>query len=377
MRVQHRKRAVILAAFLFFTISKIYPGFSSFNERCIWVVRTTMQTSESIDQMVAFAKENGFNHILVQVRGRGDALYHSNLVPRSPLLKNTSFDPLYYVIRKAHENGLKVHAWLNVYLIWSKNNRPNSQNHVFNSHPEWIDKNGNEFTTLFSTDKNVDGEGFYLAPHHSEVKQHLISVFREISALYDIDGLHLDYIRFHDYEYGNNPEAKANYYQNLYDQRKPLFNNNELQTDRKWDDYRRASITELIKETKQMLKEVRPNCIVSAAVKPNLLEAKSRYFQEWDMWLAAGYVDWVIPMNYTPDLKQFADNINLIYENLSEKYRNRIIMGVALYNQPPLDAADKIYYSEITRFKGISFFSYDVIAAQTAYFNKLKHSLKY
>jgi len=95
------------------------------------------------------------------------------------------------------------------------------------------------------------------------------------------------------------------------------------------------------------------------------------------MWLAAGYVDWVIPMNYTPDLKQFADNINLIYENLSEKYRNRIIMGVALYNQPPLDAADKIYYSEITRFKGISFFSYDVIAAQTAYFNKLKHSLKY
>jgi len=52
-------------------------------------------------------------------------------------------------------------------------------------------------------------------------------------------------------------------------------------------------------------------------------------------------------------------------------------MGVALYNQPPLDAADKIYYSEITRFKGISFFSYDVIAAQTAYFNKLKHSLKY
>ncbi|MFQ6676804.1 MAG: glycoside hydrolase family 10 protein [Fidelibacterota bacterium] len=378
MHVQHRKRAVILTAFLFFTISsEIYPGFLSFNERCLWVVRSTMQKRESIDQMIEFAKNNGFNHILVQVRGRGDALYNSKLVPRSELLEDTVFDPLYYVIRKAHQNGLKVHAWMNVYLIWSKTILPNSQNHVLNSHPEWIDKNGNEFTSLFKTDNKIDGEGYYLAPHHPEVKKHLLSVFREISALYDIDGLHLDYIRFHDNEYGNNSEAKATYYQKLYHNRKPLFNNNDVGTNREWDNFRKASITELLNDTKQMLKEVRPDCILSAAVKPNVLDAKNRYFQEWDYWLAAGYLDWVIPMNYTPDLREFADNINLIYENLPKKYRNRIIMGIALYNQPPLDAVDKIYYSEITRFKGISFFSYNVIATQPTYFKTLKHSQKY
>ena len=377
MHVQHRKRVVVLAALLFLLISNIYPGFRSFNERCLWVVRNTMTDRQSIDRMVAFAKENGMNHLLIQVRGRGDALYNSKLIPRSELLKNTSFDPLSYVIMKAHANGLKVHAWMNVYLIWSKIQDPISENHVFNSHPEWIDKNGNGQTSLFNNNNNMTGEGHYLAPHHPKVKQHLLSVFREITALYDLDGLHLDYVRFHDNEYGNNTDARAAYFQNRYDLRKPIFNNSEKDSNQDWDDFRRAAITELVKDTKQMLLEVRPDCLLSAAVKPNLLSAKNRYFQEWDTWLAAGYIDWVMPMNYTSDLRKFADNIDLIYENLPEKYRSRIMMGIALYNQQPLDAVDKIYYSEITRFKGISFFSYNVVTEQPNYFKQLKQSLKY
>ena len=80
-----------------------------------------------------------------------------------------------------------------------------------------------------------------------------------------------------------------------------------------WDTYRRSAITDLIKETKQMLLDVRPGCKLSAAVKPNLLMARNRYFQEWDVWLAAGYLDWVMPMNYTPDIRKFAENIDIIY----------------------------------------------------------------
>ena len=377
MHVQHRRRAVILTALLFVSISNIYPGFQSFDQRCLWVVRNTMVDRRSIDQMILFAKENGINHLLVQVRGRGDALYNSKLIPRSELLKNTSFDPLYYVIMKAHANGLKVHAWMNVYLVWSKIQDPTSLTHVYNSHPEWIDKNGNELNSLFNNKTNIPGEGYYIAPHHPKVKQHLLSVFREITALYDLDGLHLDYIRFHDIEYGNNSEAKAYFYQSLYNQRKPLFKNSEKDSNNDWNDFRRASISDLVKDTKQMLMEVRPDCILSAAVKPNLLVAKNRFFQEWDTWLAAGYMDWVMPMNYTSDLRKFAENIDLIYENLPEKYRSKIMMGIALFNQQPFDAVDKIYYSEITRFKGVSLFSYNVIAERPNYFKQLKQPLKY
>ena len=197
------------------------------------------------------------------------------------------------------------------------------------------------------------GEVYFLAPHHPEVQKHLLAVFRELTALYDLEGLHLDYIRFHDTEYGNNEYAKS------------YYNKNIITLD--WNNYRRAAITNLVKETKKMLMDVRPDCILSAAVKPNLLLAKNRFFQEWDMWLAAGYLDWAIPMNYTPNLRDFAGNIGIMYENLPRKYRHKIMMGIALYNQPPADAIDKINYSEITRFRGISIFSYNVFKENAGY----------
>ena len=67
----------------------------------------------------------------------------------------------------------------------------------------------------------------------------------------------------------------------------------------------------------------------------------------------------------------FAENIDLIYDQLPKKYRDRIIMGIALYNQDELSASDKIKYSKITRFKGISLFSYNVFLENQNYMNQL------
>ena len=44
-------------------------------------------------------KKNSINKIFFQVRGRGDALYESQIVPRYEKL-DTLFDPLNYVLRK-------------------------------------------------------------------------------------------------------------------------------------------------------------------------------------------------------------------------------------------------------------------------------------
>ncbi len=371
-QLQYRLRATVLVALLFFCTSQIIAGFNAFEDKCLWVVRNTMTSKQSIDEMIHFAQSNGFNNLLVQVRGRGDAYYRTQLVPKSELLQNPDFDPLAYIIDEAHTVGLTVHAWVNVYLIWSSEKTPRALHHVYNGHPEWIDTNGNE--TISNKKNGIVGEGYFLAPHHPEVQKHLLAVFRELTALYNIDGLHLDYIRFQDTEYGNNVGAKTFYLQNRYSDKKHVFENDD---NVEWDNYRRAAITNLVKETKQMLLDVRPDCILSAAVKPNLLLAKNRYFQEWDVWLAAGYLDWAIPMNYTPDLRDFANNIDIIYENLPRKYRNKIIMGIALYNQKPIEAVDKIYYSEITRFRGISIFSYNVFKENPGYTNNFIKSIRY
>ena len=103
-------RAAVSVALLFSLNLASTPQRGEFESRYLWVVRNTLTTEKSIDQMIQFATFNRFNHILVQVRGRGDAYYNSNLVPKSNLIKDITFDPLAYLIPKAKAKGINVHA---------------------------------------------------------------------------------------------------------------------------------------------------------------------------------------------------------------------------------------------------------------------------
>src|SRR5215203_3586685 len=64
--------------------------------RALWVVRTTLTSPERIRQLVNSAADNGFNTLIVQIRGRGDSYYNSRVEPRAIELKDQppTFDPL-------------------------------------------------------------------------------------------------------------------------------------------------------------------------------------------------------------------------------------------------------------------------------------------
>src|SRR6266498_5508091 len=108
--------------------------------RALWVVRTTLTSREKIRTMVESAKENGFNTLIVQVRGRGDAYYRSRREPRAVELKEQSreFDPLAVTLVEAKQRGLKVHAWRNTSLLANLDALPTDPMHVYNRHPEWL-----------------------------------------------------------------------------------------------------------------------------------------------------------------------------------------------------------------------------------------------
>jgi uncharacterized lipoprotein YddW (UPF0748 family) len=81
--------------------------------RALWVVRTTLTSPAAVRTMVGDAWQGGFNTLLVQVRGRGDAYYLSSLEPRAAALADQprDFDPLALVLEEAHARGMTVHAW--------------------------------------------------------------------------------------------------------------------------------------------------------------------------------------------------------------------------------------------------------------------------
>lgn len=363
-----------MVAFFIFITTFLYPNDSSskLNFRALWVVRSSMVNREEIDKALQFAKDYKFNHVFVQVRGRGDALYNSQFAVRSELIEDSKFDPLEYVIEKGHALDLKVHAWINVFLAWTSKKLPNNSKHITVSFPEWLDKSSfNKRThnggSNFYEDNNTPK---YLSPSHPGVRNHLINILEEIITVYDLDGIHLDYIRYADSDFGYNMSARIMFEEQygvdpfnlITENERGNYNLNELERKKlllEWGNFRREAITNIVKSFNSIILNRRPDCLLSAAVKPNPNEAKNRFFQEWDIWLAEGLIDYAVPMNYAAKSKDFIYQINSIREKISPKYWSGIVMGIAAYNQEVLDTRDKIRVSREEGITGVSIFSYD------------------
>ena len=75
--------------------------------RALWVTRASLTSPDSISSLVRSARAAGFNTLLVQVRGRGDAYYNEALEPRPDGLvrQPRDFDPLQSVITRAGRTG--------------------------------------------------------------------------------------------------------------------------------------------------------------------------------------------------------------------------------------------------------------------------------
>jgi len=349
-------------------------------DRYLWVIRDVLKSKRSIDDMVSFAIEKNINHLFVQVRGRGDSFYESQFTSRSQILSEGEFDPLAYLLDTANGKGINIHAWVNVYFLWSSKSLPKDERHILHMQQQWLDTTeewpvdvGKQLEMVAVNNSN---EGLFLSPNHPDVNEYLIKVFRELITNYDIDGLHLDYIRYQDAEYGRNPYAIARFKSESGNDPGPWFLEMERSTIasprlianmKRWNNFKRKAVTSLVKDTRALVDEVRPDCIISAAVKPNLYVARERYFQEWNVWLAAGYLDWVVPMNYSSKKREFARNIDVINDNFPKKYREKIIMGIALYNQTPSEASEKIKISRLRQFPRVSIFSYKIMIKDHRY----------
>ena len=66
----------------------------------------------------------------------------------------------------------------------------------------------------------------------------------------------------------------------------------------KWAEYRKAGVTELVRDVYRRAKQAKPRAQVTAAVFTPVKSAE-RVYQDWPGWIREGIVDYVIPMAYT------------------------------------------------------------------------------
>ena len=265
--------------------------------RCLWVDswQQGFLTAEQCDQLLADARRYHFNTILVEVRRCADAYYRSALEPRGTNIRDTEFDPLQYLIQKAHQQPrIQVHAWVVVYRAWvsTRQRIPDDRQHVVNRHSEWL-------IVSRSGDRNAP-EGYYLDPALPEVQNYLVAVFRDLIEKYGVDGLHLDYVRY--------PGSDWGYGRRSLELWRKASGSTGIPSpdDPAWCAWRRDQVTALVRRTYGELATRRPGALLSAAtITWGGLEmgyAKSstmtEAFQDWLSWLQEGILDFACPMNY-------------------------------------------------------------------------------
>jgi uncharacterized lipoprotein YddW (UPF0748 family) len=363
--------------------------------RALWVVRNTLTSPEKIQKMVESATSAGFNTLIVQVRGRGDAYYRSRWEPRAIELKDQpmDFDPLAITIAEAHRRGLKVHAWLNTSLLANLDALPDDPKHVYNAHPEWLavpravgldlysmsprDARYRERIVEWSKANRGELEGVYTGPANPKVREHIYRIFMDVLEKYQIDGLHFDYVRFASPDFDYSRTSLSAFRKWLEPQLSPaerhalkkLLRSNPLAASEmyqgKFADFQREQITNLVERIYRAVKQRRPQVIVSAAVFANDENAYTRRFQDWRRWLKMGILDVACPMAYTTDTAIFQKQIEIATSTAHAAGR-RVWAGIGAYRMPAESTVEKIHVARTIGADGIILFSYDFMATQSA-----------
>lgn len=126
----------------------------------------------------------GINTVLLQTRIRATTIYPSMYEPWDGCLsgfpgKSPGYDALAFAISECHKRGMELHAWV-VSIPVGKWNGAGCKR-LRQRQPRLL--------------KRIGDEGF-MNPGNPQTGQYIANICDEIVSNYDVDGIHLDYIRY-------------------------------------------------------------------------------------------------------------------------------------------------------------------------------------
>lgn len=316
-------------------------------ERAVWVhlFDPTLTTRSGIEAVVAELAAADVDAVVAQVARRHDAYYDSGYLPPTPdPALEPGLDVLATLIELARPHGIQVHAWISVgpaiHEAYADLTLPDG--HV------WLEHGPDSTDSWMTVDEAGTVSREHLDPGVPAVRDHAVAIVDDVSSLYDVDGVHLDYVRYDGRQWGYNPAALARFHADTGRDDRPAVD------DADWIAWRTAQTEALVAEAGRVLHERRPGALLTAAViaggpGPSAspggfagTRAAAEMFQDWPAWLADGSVDAVFAMAYgreaVPEqaerFRQWAD----FAAELDERHPDMVVVGVGAYLNSPDDA---------------------------------------
>jgi uncharacterized lipoprotein YddW (UPF0748 family) len=344
--------------------------------RGFWIdtFNTNLNNHADIVTVVNNAKLAKANALFAQVRRRGDSWYLNSIEPTPDgITFPEGFDPLADLITTAHAEGIEVHAFVIMSAIWNKNptvagGLPISANHVFRTHGGFNQATGqietgpnNWLTRTLLPDNATNGitfqghrfgADFWIDFGHPDAAAYTVNVLMQLVNNYDIDGLHLDRIRYPELTAtGQTPSSGANIGYNPRNVERFQIRNNipvgstpPTPGDMAWANWRRNQVTNIVRRVYLNAIAAKPQLKISAALIAfgggptteaawTSAEAYWRVYQDWRAWTEEGILDITIPMNYkrehTPSNVPLFDTWNEWIKN--HQYNRMSLIGLGVY----------------------------------------------
>ncbi|MBI5729714.1 MAG: family 10 glycosylhydrolase [Ignavibacteriales bacterium] len=348
---------LLILLFLFITFPKISAQ-TERETRAVWVATnfrldwpppTFDQTKQKQALIDIFddVKSKNLNTVFFQAGINGTVLFKSSFDPYSPYITGEvdhegTYDPLQFAIEQAHKRGLEIHAWINCIRCFSGTelNILNNPNHISKRKPEWVIE-----------DVRDGQKSYWLDPGLPEVREYLSDMIAEMVEKYDVDGVHLDFLRYP----GKNFEDEFSY--------------SVHGTGLSRDEYRRKNITDLVELINKKIKALKP--FVKLGVAPIGIfknengitgwEGYSEVYQDSREWLKRGLVDYLAPQIYWgfDDSPRFGSVAKEWTEN---SFGRSIILGIGAYKpNVKSEINSMIQYARTINAGGVAFFRYQNI----------------
>ena len=297
--------------------------------------------------------EAGVNMILPNMAWAGVAHYSSKILPQSKTFTQYG-DQLAQCVAAARKYDLEVHVWK---ITWNLEGAPKG-------FVEKMRKDGR--TQVSATGKPLN----WLCPSHPKNVQLELESILEIVTNYDVDGIHLDYIRYPGSHACYCEECRKRFTLAMRQQIDEWPNAVLPKTGKYGDKYiewRSQQITRLVRLLHKRLEEANPDLKLSTAVFGSYPACVTSIGQDWIAWAKAGYVDFVCPMNYTENTNYFtellADQLTLmpkgvaIYPGIGATATNSLLVPDAVVEQ--------IYLSRFLGASGWTIFDYSLDISET------------
>jgi uncharacterized lipoprotein YddW (UPF0748 family) len=258
--------------------------------RAVWDHSATGLYPGDWNRTAELLAASGINTLFINATWAGLAHYTSKHLPDSFTFRQYG-DQLEQAVHAARAHGLAVHAWI---ICWNLENAP-----------------ADFVTPLKKGDRlQRDRSGrqrLWMNPAHPANRRHHVEVIRELLARYDLDGIHLDYIRYPDSAACYSPYTRSRFEQaaGLTVTAWPadvLTGGKHHAAFVRW---RAGTITDFVRETRVLMRDLQPTAKLSAAVWGGYPAVVTSIGQDWATWLEQDLVDFLCPMNYASDRNAF------------------------------------------------------------------------